>query len=632
MLYEKKYLKYKNKYLILKKYYKCSNPNADVLNNICKSTNKPTKYLNKESCTINCLKDRSHIPKNTIKEISKFNIRGRSSGDASGDEVDMAYNEWKKNMILNKIEFKPSTNYDTCIIVLQGEIALSSSDDKNPILCTYGLGPCHGISIYNRTNKKGLLMHIDAITGLNIFHNIYEYLEIVDVNNIDINIISGQGYDKILNMIYKKLNVMKLLDRVVGTSIGENNTIMTLDTNTGYISDKKCNNFKDKSIDESKIIVKKELYKTYGFDSYEETDNISWYDKEDIDIDLTEGLLELIFNFPEENKDNTFDNYIINEENREVFNYSKKFAHQVASKTLTDSSYYFLLFGDPGIGKTFLSVSIAKYVYNRGKNVLFVNSHELGNYFQESRGDFKKVYELFDRYLYDKDLVIIDDLTSKYDITGHHFLNKVKEYIEMNGKSLLITSNINISEILNDYVEVLNYNKKNVLIYNLNIKKSARESWIDNISPVVVDNSLELLANYNELKPAGIVIINDINNRDILEYYKTEYLKHDKNPSIKIRLTEEPYNKKGVVHDYYVHNIKEFDVVITKVNNLGEAGQFIKIINNIYNNKLKLIIITNSLETLKTYVSKELNSYLIKPYKQRYIDRLNVITPSIEYD
>jgi len=528
--------------------------------------------------------------------------------------------------------FKNIDEVEKCVVVLQGEIALSHSSDKNPVLYTFGLGPCHGISIYNKINKKGLLMHIDSLTKFNIFHNIYNYLDIDDKNNIDINIISGQGDNELLKKIYKKLNVINLLDRIVGVSLGNYDSILKLDTKTGNINNMMCKNYKDRTIDVSKIIIEKELYKLYGFELYEEIDNISWYDKEHNDIPLIEGSLELIFNFPEENKENTFDNYIENEDNTEIYNYCKKFANQVVNKTLKDSSYYLMLSGNPGIGKTFLSVAIAKYVYNHGKNVLFVNSHELSNYFQELEGDINKLYNFMNNIIYNKDLIIIDDLTSKYDITGYYFLNKVKEYIELNGKSLLITSNIDISDILDDYDKIQNYNKKNILIYNLNIERSLREPWIENISPSIIEDPIKLLSEYNDEKPAGIVIIDQETNRTILENYKIIYLNNIKDISTKIRLTDEPFGSDSKVKDLYVHDLKNYDIVITKVNTNSEGGQLINMINNIYNHKMKLIIITQSLEILKRVVSYNLNIYELEKFKQRYIDRLNVITPGIEYD
>lgn len=62
----------------------------------------------------------------------------------------------------NFIDFEPSL----AVGVLQGEYAITTSESEQPVLGTYGAGPCLIVAIYDSNSRTAFLTHIDTLSDL----------------------------------------------------------------------------------------------------------------------------------------------------------------------------------------------------------------------------------------------------------------------------------------------------------------------------------------------------------------------------------------------------------------------------------------------------------------------------------
>lgn len=110
-------------------------------------------------------------------------------------------------------------------------------------------------------------------------------------------------------------------------------------------------------------------------------------------------------------------------------------------------------YGNSGIGKTFLSYCIAKELMDRGHFVVYRTSDDLVKELKEIR--FKDNYELED-ILLNCELLIIDDLGTEplNDISRTELFNIINKRLLKN-KSMLISSNLPLESILQNYTERL---------------------------------------------------------------------------------------------------------------------------------------------------------------------------------
>ena len=102
-----------------------------------------------------------------------------------------------------------------------------------------------------------------------------------------------------------------------------------------------------------------------------------------------------------------------------------------------------LFFGDPGLGKTFLSAAIAKKIFEKGYTVLYYSAKQLLTMMTDF--DFGKIPEKKEacENVFGADLLIIDDLGSEqqtafsisalFDILNRRMLN---------GKKIIINTNL----------------------------------------------------------------------------------------------------------------------------------------------------------------------------------------------
>lgn len=124
-------------------------------------------------------------------------------------------------------------------------------------------------------------------------------------------------------------------------------------------------------------------------------------------------------------------------------------------KTFQQNSDNFLFYGDTGLGKTFLSHCIAKELLDSGYTVLYQSSVHL---FEDvcaevimKKGQFPGSQETY-RYLYDCDLLIIDDLGTEY--TNSFVSSELYDILNTRlraQKSTLISTNLNLQELNERY-------------------------------------------------------------------------------------------------------------------------------------------------------------------------------------
>lgn len=197
---------------------------------------------------------------------------------------------------------------------------------------------------------------------------------------------------------------------------------------TGYIGTEKCHCFKQAIVDlvysqsNIKSVLKKENFSSYSLDYFSDTD-----------IDKTTNLT------PRANA-------------QRVLSIAKNF---VAS---FDQVYRnILLYGNTGVGKTFLSNCIAKELLDSGHTIIYLTSFQLFDILEKQA--FQKDEEGVEannqlNYILDCDLLIIDDLGTEL---SNSFTN-TKLFLVINerhlrSKSTIISTNLPIDSIKSNYSE-----------------------------------------------------------------------------------------------------------------------------------------------------------------------------------
>ena len=114
----------------------------------------------------------------------------------------------------------------------------------------------------------------------------------------------------------------------------------------------------------------------------------------------------------------------------------------------------FLIYGDPGVGKTFLSHCIAHKLLTQGRPVVYVTAFTLTEIFQKRT--FERTSEARRDYdeLFSCDLLIIDDLGTEFtnSFTQPSFFQCINERI-LKKRSTLISTNLSLAQIKEQYTE-----------------------------------------------------------------------------------------------------------------------------------------------------------------------------------
>ena len=228
---------------------------------------------------------------------------------------------------------------------------------------------------------------------------------------------------------------------------------------TGYIDTRRCNCFRDKLINclylQSNLtnILEKENFNTF---------NLEYYSKD---------------------KQPNYD-YSPYDNMKKVLNSTKKFVEDFGTKSSNRGNI--LIFGEVGLGKTFLTNCIAKEILDKGHQVFYLSANELfqsilSPYLMNQEKDLADLY----KYVYNCELLIIDDLGT--ELINSFTISNLFEIINqrnIQGKSTIISTNLDLEELKAKYSERImsrlldSYNVYN--IYGDNIRYQKRFNSTNN--------------------------------------------------------------------------------------------------------------------------------------------------------
>jgi len=195
---------------------------------------------------------------------------------------------------------------------------------------------------------------------------------------------------------------------------------------TGYIQNERCHCLKQAIIDYSyeqsnvKNILTSENFSKFSFDYYSN------------DVDKSMGVSPLM---------------------------NMQSVHQHCLDFVEQFNSHFnnlILYGQSGLGKTFLCNSIAKELLDQGKTVIYLSSFQLFRLFENYR--FHKEEEIVTNddieAIFICDLLIIDDLGTEFNnaLTSAELFNCLNTRL-LNQKSTVISTNLAPSEWVNKYSE-----------------------------------------------------------------------------------------------------------------------------------------------------------------------------------
>lgn len=191
---------------------------------------------------------------------------------------------------------------------------------------------------------------------------------------------------------------------------------------TGYVENTgRCSCFKQKAIDR--------LYKQSNMSDLLEKQNFSTF-----------RLDYYSKNIPKNGEKSPYENML------NIKKYCERFASEF------DEQYKSLIFyGDTGLGKTFMSSCIAKYLMDKGKTVLYIRAAKLFRMFDDDK--FGRLTDGMDD-VYKADLLIIDDLgtESVYKNNNSYLLELVNERI-ITGRKMIINTNLNFEALEKQYTK-----------------------------------------------------------------------------------------------------------------------------------------------------------------------------------
>lgn len=194
---------------------------------------------------------------------------------------------------------------------------------------------------------------------------------------------------------------------------------------TGYIGNKKCHCFKRAITDllyaQSNLssILQKENFDTFS---------LSYYSKNHIDPRTNRSSLEIMTDALA-----TCHNFV---------------------KTFDQEFHNLFLYGDTGIGKTFLSHCIAKELMDQAYTVIYFSASELFQIMAKSKFDRDVDAIYMSEYIYDCDLLIIDDLGTELTnafVTSELFSCLNERLLKQ--KSTIISTNLSLDTLVDTYTE-----------------------------------------------------------------------------------------------------------------------------------------------------------------------------------
>ncbi|MEF9945209.1 MAG: ATP-binding protein [Lachnospiraceae bacterium] len=194
---------------------------------------------------------------------------------------------------------------------------------------------------------------------------------------------------------------------------------------TGYVNGEKCPCFKRAVIDllyaqsNLKNILERENFDTFSLDYYSK-------------------------------------NYIDKKTGRSSYDAAQAallICHDFVDQFAQGSSNLFL-YGDTGVGKTFLANSIAKSLMDASYSVIYFTAFELFDVFAKSKFEKDQAAAAMDSYIFDCDLLIIDDLGTELSnsfTTSQLFLCLNERLLRE--KATLISTNLALDALVDIYSE-----------------------------------------------------------------------------------------------------------------------------------------------------------------------------------
>lgn len=136
-----------------------------------------------------------------------------------------------------------------------------------------------------------------------------------------------------------------------------------------------------------------------------------------------------------------------------ILNRSKQFIKRFETEKRNRGNL--LIYGETGLGKTFLTNCIAKELLDHGHSVLYLSANELfesilAEYLMNQKRELEDLYN----YIYNSELLIIDDLGT--ELTNNFVLSQLFEIInkrEIEGLSTLISTNLTMKQLRDRYSE-----------------------------------------------------------------------------------------------------------------------------------------------------------------------------------
>ncbi len=194
---------------------------------------------------------------------------------------------------------------------------------------------------------------------------------------------------------------------------------------TGYIGNEKCHCFQKAIIDllytQSNL---KELLQRENFDHF----SFDYYSANHIDTKTgTNSLANM----------------------QKAYSVAQKFI-----ETFGKEFHNLFLYGDTGVGKTFLSNCIAKELIDRSFSVIYFSSFELFDTLAKSKFEKDADADEMNEHIFDCDLLIIDDLGTELanSFTVSQLFLCLNERL-LRGKSTIISTNLSLDSLVDIYSE-----------------------------------------------------------------------------------------------------------------------------------------------------------------------------------